>query len=290
VCLCGCGWYAVCAVCVVCAHWVWCVPCVCRLCACVVCALVCAPCVLVYLCCLASGRCVLRDGRGGARGGGEREGGVRFEVGAPHATGCQAQKPVITAGIALVHARFLVCYDRPRLSLSPIVAQVFGDYGVGPNHVLPTSRTARYSGGLSVFTFLRVRTYLRSGVHGEVLSEDAKAGLRAVIADTAALARCVSRAHVCALLAPLWCLPHTIHTEWVGFAFLVVRICMSEWVCWPCWASFMSEWVCWPCVTACGCGCEQAGGLGGPRPCRGEPAGQVVDCRSWCVSLKECEQ
>ena len=33
-------------------------------------------------------------------------------------------------------------------------AEVFGDYGAGPNHVLPTSGTARYTGGLSVFTFL----------------------------------------------------------------------------------------------------------------------------------------
>lgn len=39
-------------------------------------------------------------------------------------------------------------------------AEVFGDYGVGPNHTLPTGRTARYTGGLSVFTFLRVRTFL----------------------------------------------------------------------------------------------------------------------------------
>ncbi len=39
-------------------------------------------------------------------------------------------------------------------------AEVFGDYGAGPNHVLPTGGAARYSGGLSVFTFLRVRTWL----------------------------------------------------------------------------------------------------------------------------------
>lgn len=39
-------------------------------------------------------------------------------------------------------------------------AEVFGDYGVGPNHVLPTSGTARYTGGLSVFNFIRVRTWL----------------------------------------------------------------------------------------------------------------------------------
>jgi len=40
-------------------------------------------------------------------------------------------------------------------------AEVFGDYGAGPNHVLPTGGTARYTGGLSVFTFLRVRTWMR---------------------------------------------------------------------------------------------------------------------------------
>jgi len=40
-------------------------------------------------------------------------------------------------------------------------AEVFGDYGVGPNHVLPTGGAARYSGGLSVFDFLRIRTWLR---------------------------------------------------------------------------------------------------------------------------------
>ena len=39
-------------------------------------------------------------------------------------------------------------------------AEVFGDYGVGPNHVLPTGGAARHQGGLSVFDFLRVRTQL----------------------------------------------------------------------------------------------------------------------------------
>lgn len=41
-------------------------------------------------------------------------------------------------------------------------AEVFGDYGIGPNHVLPTSSTARFAGGLSVLTFLNVRTYVRA--------------------------------------------------------------------------------------------------------------------------------
>jgi len=39
--------------------------------------------------------------------------------------------------------------------------EVLGDYGAGPNHVLPTAGTARSKGGLSVYTFLRVRTWLR---------------------------------------------------------------------------------------------------------------------------------
>ncbi len=40
-------------------------------------------------------------------------------------------------------------------------AEVFGDYGVGPNHTLPTSGTARFTAGLNVFTFLRIRTWLK---------------------------------------------------------------------------------------------------------------------------------
>ena len=39
-------------------------------------------------------------------------------------------------------------------------AEVTGDYASGPNHTLPTSGTARFSGGLSVFTFLCVRTFM----------------------------------------------------------------------------------------------------------------------------------
>lgn len=43
-------------------------------------------------------------------------------------------------------------------------AEVLGDYGAGPNHVLPTGGTARIASGLSVLTFLRVRTWLETGV------------------------------------------------------------------------------------------------------------------------------
>jgi len=54
-------------------------------------------------------------------------------------------------------------------------AEVLGDYGAGPNHVLPTGGTARSTGGLSVYTFLRVRTWLRidDGAAARPLVEDA---------------------------------------------------------------------------------------------------------------------
>lgn len=56
-------------------------------------------------------------------------------------------------------------------------AEVLGDYGAGPNHVLPTGGTARLRGGLSVFDFLRVRTYLDlpAGPRTAALAQDAAA-------------------------------------------------------------------------------------------------------------------
>jgi phosphoribosyl-ATP pyrophosphohydrolase/phosphoribosyl-AMP cyclohydrolase/histidinol dehydrogenase len=60
----------------------------------------------------------------------------------------------------------------PRLShygalfLGDGASVVLGDYGAGPNHVLPTGGSARWAGGLSVFTFLRVRTWLRVDSRG----------------------------------------------------------------------------------------------------------------------------
>ncbi len=59
-------------------------------------------------------------------------------------------------------------------------AEVFGDYGAGPNHVLPTGGTARFRAGLSVITFLRARTWIR-------IDDSAAAAGQA--SDAAALAR-----------------------------------------------------------------------------------------------------
>merc|ERR1712054_433430 len=52
------------------------------------------------------------------------------------------------------------CKSFGGLFIGSMAAEVLGDYGAGPNHVLPTSCTAKYTGGLSVFTFLKIRTYL----------------------------------------------------------------------------------------------------------------------------------
>ncbi len=58
-------------------------------------------------------------------------------------------------------------------------AEVLGDYGAGPNHVLPTSGVARHTAGLSVLNFLRFPTWLE-------MTESSEA--RQVASDAAALA------------------------------------------------------------------------------------------------------
>lgn len=69
-------------------------------------------------------------------------------------------------------------------------AEAFADYGAGPNHVLPTAGGARFSAGLSVFTFLRAMTWLSIEDPGPL------------IADTARLARLEGlEAHARAALA-----------------------------------------------------------------------------------------
>ena len=65
-------------------------------------------------------------------------------------------------------------------------AEVFGDYGIGPNHVLPTSSCARFSGGLSVYTFLTVRNFAQT-----LGAVDA-----GIIDDTVELARTEGLTHI----------------------------------------------------------------------------------------------
>lgn len=53
------------------------------------------------------------------------------------------------------------CTNYGGLFVGADCAEVLGDYGAGPNHTLPTGGTGRYTGGLSVFNFLRIRTWMR---------------------------------------------------------------------------------------------------------------------------------
>jgi sulfopropanediol 3-dehydrogenase len=56
-----------------------------------------------------------------------------------------------------VHLRRLTNYGSLFLGANATV--VYGDKGIGPNHVLPTGRAARYTGGLWVGKFLKTVTW-----------------------------------------------------------------------------------------------------------------------------------
>jgi phosphoribosyl-ATP pyrophosphohydrolase/phosphoribosyl-AMP cyclohydrolase/histidinol dehydrogenase len=50
-------------------------------------------------------------------------------------------------------------------------AEAFADYGVGPNHVLPTAGGARFQSGLSVLTYLRSPTWSALDAPGELIDD-----------------------------------------------------------------------------------------------------------------------
>lgn len=72
------------------------------------------------------------------------------------------------------------CANYGGLFIGVGAAEVLGDYGAGPNHTLPTGGTGRYTGGLSVFNFLRIRTWMRV--------DDAKAS-QPMVNDSIVMAR-----------------------------------------------------------------------------------------------------
>lgn len=51
-------------------------------------------------------------------------------------------------------------------------AEVYGDYCSGTNHVLPTNEVSKYSGGLSVFDFIKVQTYQTISKSGNCMISD----------------------------------------------------------------------------------------------------------------------
>ncbi len=64
--------------------------------------------------------------------------------------------------------------------------EVLGDYGLGPNHTLPTGGTARFASGLSVFSFLRRPTLIDTRRDGRT---DPDFDFEELLRDTATLAR-----------------------------------------------------------------------------------------------------
>ena len=50
--------------------------------------------------------------------------------------------------------------------LGAFCPEAVGDYVAGPNHVLPTGRTARFASGLSVFDFLKRTTWVAADAAG----------------------------------------------------------------------------------------------------------------------------
>ena len=68
-----------------------------------------------------------------------------------------------------------LCHNYGSLFIGHGSAEVFGDYAAGLNHTLPTSGSARFTGGLSVRVFLKTVTTLRAipGTKGAVASAEA---------------------------------------------------------------------------------------------------------------------
>ncbi len=68
-----------------------------------------------------------------------------------------------------------LCHNYGSLFIGHGSAEVFGDYAAGLNHTLPTSGSARFTGGLSVRVFLKTVTTLRTvqGSKGAIASATA---------------------------------------------------------------------------------------------------------------------
>jgi len=66
----------------------------------------------------------------------------------------------------------------------------YGDYVAGPNHTLPTARTARFSGGLNPLTFLRPQSWVHATSQAQVIAQDSRsmAEIEGLIAHAASAA------------------------------------------------------------------------------------------------------
>lgn len=81
----------------------------------------------------------------------------------------------LTDRLAPEHLQVMVAEPRALLArirhagaafLGPHCPEALGDYVAGPNHVLPTGRTARFASGLSVYDFLKRTTWVEASAAG----------------------------------------------------------------------------------------------------------------------------
>lgn len=87
---------------------------------------------------------------------------------------------IMTANAGTIAAQ---CRNYGGIFIGTRAAEVFGDYGIGPNHTLPTGGVGRHSAGLSVANFLKPRTFIQA--ENQVAQDD----YDFLIGETAALAR-----------------------------------------------------------------------------------------------------
>jgi histidinol dehydrogenase len=52
------------------------------------------------------------------------------------------------------------------LFIGEYTTETLGDYSSGLNHILPTNRASRYTGGLSVKDFVKIQTFLKVDQEG----------------------------------------------------------------------------------------------------------------------------
>ena len=73
-------------------------------------------------------------------------------------------------GIELRYKRTVLCATKIRhagaIFMGRYTAEALGDYCAGPNHVLPTSRTARFSSPLGVYDFQKRSSLIMASAAG----------------------------------------------------------------------------------------------------------------------------
>ncbi len=97
-----------------------------------------------------------------------------------------AEAPALANRLAAEHVELMVADPGPLFAAIRHAGSIFigahtpeavGDYVGGPNHVLPTGRRARFSGGLGVHNFMKRTTFLEAGPAGFAALADATATL-----------------------------------------------------------------------------------------------------------------